>query len=376
LSENLAGGDYFRLASPPMSPVFIQGDMLRQDVPSSCPSLSPSPSLQAASHEETSFFCDPRSLVVVENNASADFSSLQSIEEEPRSVFGGQTPKESTFQSEIHNLPAFEPLFDLESEDEIAHYSPAQSVHYHGEKRQRLDMDFCDEDSFFSDNTSDFEDLSAPGLMTPAESDIFDMSEVAKPSPRKRAKRSTRSEDVDSEYSPAGEERIKSENHSDHDHDHDHDEEIHNCSSPEDESSQSQTVNRRGRKQSLTDDPSKTFACTLCSRRFRRQEHLKRHYRSLHTHEKPFECHECGKKFSRSDNLAQHQRTHGSGSVIMGVLDPNVMPLNASATFNAHPHDMSHMLYHAQGFPTSSESSHSDSDRSGESKNKKRKRSD
>ncbi|KAI6807195.1 hypothetical protein KC340_g18664 [Hortaea werneckii] len=83
---------------------------------------------------------------------------------------------------------------------------------------------------------------------------------------------------------------------------------------------QSNNVSRRGRKQSLTDDPSKTFVCTLCSRRFRRQEHLKRHYRSLHTHEKPFECTDCGKKFSRSDNLSQHQRTHGAGTVVMGVL--------------------------------------------------------
>lgn len=90
------------------------------------------------------------------------------------------------------------------------------------------------------------------------------------------------------------------------------------------ESSSAQApVSRRGRKQSLTDDPSKTFVCTLCSRRFRRQEHLKRHYRSLHTQDKPFECHECGKKFSRSDNLAQHARTHGNGAVVMGILDPS-----------------------------------------------------
>jgi len=82
-----------------------------------------------------------------------------------------------------------------------------------------------------------------------------------------------------------------------------------------------QPIARRGRKQSLTDDPSKTFVCDICSRRFRRQEHLKRHHRSLHTGDKPFECHECGKKFSRSDNLSQHARTHGAGAIVMGVLE-------------------------------------------------------
>lgn len=70
-------------------------------------------------------------------------------------------------------------------------------------------------------------------------------------------------------------------------------------------------VYRRGRKPSLADDDmSKTFVCQHCSRRFRRQEHLKRHFRSLHTREKPFACKDCGKTFSRSDNLAQHARTH------------------------------------------------------------------
>lgn len=83
------------------------------------------------------------------------------------------------------------------------------------------------------------------------------------------------------------------------------------------------TVNRRGRKPSLTEDPSKTFVCHLCARRFRRQEHLKRHYRSLHTHEKPFKCGECNKVFSRSDNLSQHQRTHGTGSFPLDVVDAN-----------------------------------------------------
>ncbi|GAO13846.1 hypothetical protein UVI_02004350 [Ustilaginoidea virens] len=95
-------------------------------------------------------------------------------------------------------------------------------------------------------------------------------------------------------------------------------------------------INRRGRKQSLTEDPSKTFVCDLCNRRFRRQEHLKRHYRSLHTQEKPFECNECGKKFSRSDNLAQHARTHSSGgAIVMSLVDGTEAPCYEDATAGA-----------------------------------------
>lgn len=71
---------------------------------------------------------------------------------------------------------------------------------------------------------------------------------------------------------------------------------------------------RRGRKPTLEYDASKQFVCSYCLRRFRRQEHLKRHFRSLHTNEKPFDCTLCGKKFSRSDNLAQHIKTHSEGN--------------------------------------------------------------
>lgn len=102
-------------------------------------------------------------------------------------------------------------------------------------------------------------------------------------------------------------------------------------SSGSDNGTPSASANRRGRKQSLTEDLSKAFVCNICRRRFRRQEHLKRHHRSLHTGDKPFECNECGKKFSRSDNLTQHQRTHGSGAIVMSLIDE---------------HDMSHFGHH------------------------------
>lgn len=96
-------------------------------------------------------------------------------------------------------------------------------------------------------------------------------------------------------------------------------------------------TNRRGRKQSLTEDPTKTFVCEICSRRFRRQEHLKRHYRSLHTHDKPFKCKDCDKTFSRSDNLAQHARTHGAGAVIIDVLGT---PDGSTGLGASYPHPM------------------------------------
>ena len=106
----------------------------------------------------------------------------------------------------------------------------------------------------------------------------------------------------------------------------------------------------------LTEDPSKTFVCTLCSRRFRRQEHLKRHYRSLHTHEKPFECTDCGKKFSRSDNLSQHQRTHGTGAVVMGVLDDSELRRQKEESYDS-PDPLGAILYNAAAAVSSSSGS-------------------
>lgn len=69
----------------------------------------------------------------------------------------------------------------------------------------------------------------------------------------------------------------------------------------------------RGRKEDKAADmvdQLKIYVCGYCTRRFKRQEHLKRHFRSLHTSEKPYECTICLKKFSRTDNLNQHLKVH------------------------------------------------------------------
>ena len=125
-----------------------------------------------------------------------------------------------------------------------------------------------------------------------------------------------------------------------------------------------QPATRRGRKQSLTDDPSKQFVCNVCNRRFRRQEHLKRHVRSLHTQEKPFECTDCGKTFSRSDNLAQHARTHGSGAIVMEVMEGGAYQQHDGATraAPAEPTVLGNFLFEAAQAAITSDSSSTVSD--------------
>lgn len=142
-------------------------------------------------------------------------------------------------------------------------------------------------------------------------------------------------------------------------------------------------ANRRGRKQSLTEDPTKTFVCELCTRRFRRQEHLKRHYRSLHTHDKPFECNDCGKKFSRSDNLAQHARTHGAGAIVMNLIDGSESGYDMMAQQQSHVQEHDYQSFGKVLFQVASDvpgSGSSGSDFSSDESNdvlggKKRKRS-
>ncbi|KIW03293.1 hypothetical protein, variant [Verruconis gallopava] len=405
-SEILAG-DNWGTASPPLTPVFVQSGASAQQPgsyllsTSECPSLSPSPTPAPASGSsdiETSF-CDPRNLTV---SSASDFPSLPTLcpgDEEAQSLMlRGElfTPKSEEhriptpqeFLGISHGLPTFEPLFELDTEEDSAqpHFPVTENVHYLGSKRQRTDLAgiHCEEDSLIGDESLDgFEaDLAAPGLLTPYDTDAsFD---DMKPRSRKRpTKRNSRTdEEIDSDMQSSKDVKSRAGSSSQQGQPQETSEE---AAVETDESGHTpptpQPVSRRGRKQSLTEDPSKTFVCNLCSRRFRRQEHLKRHYRSLHTHEKPFECSDCGKKFSRSDNLSQHQRTHGTGSIVMGVLDGTqlAMPLHYDQ-YAQDPSALGTNLYDAaiaagaNMSSSSSQGSLSDRDSSQERKQKKRKR--
>jgi C2H2 transcription facotor len=244
--------------------------------------------------------------------------------------------------------PLFEASFcsEFDSEDDFS-FVNFTNVVYNGDKRQRLSSYSGDDDDFFSEQsfgTFDEDDccahagLPSPPLSASAE-DACTANKSNKSKAQRKMKRATSvSSDDESDYQgsvmdgPAQiSTRSDGQSHSASSQapasstgpSQPSSDDGHNATSTSEPSGNnpSAPVKRRGRKQSLTEDPSKTFVCQLCSCRFRRQDHLKRHYRSLHTQDKPFECNECGKKFSRSDNLAQHARTHGSGAIVMGVLE-------------------------------------------------------
>ncbi|PGH27989.1 hypothetical protein AJ80_00244 [Polytolypa hystricis UAMH7299] len=354
---------------------------------SSCPSLSPSPSpvltslilhqpppTPLPSQPSSSDFCDPRQLTVessVSSTSAPDFPPLPTLcppDDEDHSKFDLEPvgvslqppslthdPLTDTDHAEdtLSALPSFDSLSDFDSEDEfvngIVNFTPAaDNTFFLGDKRRKLGSYNSEDDDLISEQSLEDledEDIFAHSAFPDSDSFLSHPTEAAtgamrtkkRSTPRKPLKESSSSDsDSDSLGSIIKAAQANVQNRG---------------NSTQKESSQSQPpvasvevaaennpqtssssdgappaiipVNRRGRKQSLTEDPSKTFVCNLCSRRFRRQEHLKRHYRSLHTQDKPFECADCGKKFSRSDNLAQHARTHGPGAVVMGVLEPH-----------------------------------------------------
>ncbi|ORY11192.1 hypothetical protein BCR34DRAFT_484408, partial [Clohesyomyces aquaticus] len=377
-AEILASGVDWRSASPPMTPVFIQAPSASHGSyllsATSCPSLSPSPSpIPRSSYAEAeNNFCDPRNLTVA--TSTTDLPTLCPVDEEHKLVFKGEAfnaKVESSQQNSLDftGLPHFEPLFELDSEDDfsgLVQYSTADNTQFLGSKRQRTDLiSFTTEDDVVSDDSfTDFEDELAAGLLTPCDTEFNDDMSEMKAAKKQRPSKRSRSEASDTESDYQGQEQnngSESQSGASSQHNSGNNGTPDNAvgSSSEDDNANTPVAptSRRGRKQSLTEDPSKTFVCTLCSRRFRRQEHLKRHYRSLHTHEKPFECQDCGKKFSRSDNLSQHQRTHGTGAVVMGVLDGSEMQRPQGDMYdNQDPALLGQVLYNAAAAISSSSS--------------------
>ncbi|KAK4986036.1 hypothetical protein LTR50_005559 [Elasticomyces elasticus] len=335
-TEILAAGDWTRPNSPPMTPIYMnQSSASAASAPyllsaTSCPSLSPCPSPIPRSTISDNEVCDPRNLTVAGSGfAFAGLPTLCAGDDEEhkvilKGVVGGQKGAQPVHAAVdfagFGGLPTFEPLFELDAEEDFAGFAQVQTsdVHFLGLKRQRTEFvaPIPEDDGFYSEEGySDLdEDLVASGPLSPSTTDSSAGDDMANEmQPKKRSSSTKKSASPHSTPHRGAQSASTAPTRASS---------TAVTSSPESGAAASSAHPRRGRKQSLTEDPSKTFVCTLCSRRFRRQEHLKRHYRSLHTHDKPFECADCGKKFSRSDNLSQHQRTHGAGTVVMGVLTP------------------------------------------------------
>lgn len=417
-AENLAGNEWARCGSPPLTPVFIQPTSLMNNAnellsSASCPSLSPSPSPYARSVvSEDLDFCDPRNLTVSASTpidhaspiarTTADFlpTLCAGDDEEHKFMLGEDafTPSASshdkifTFSASAHHgLPTFEQLSDLDSEEDfvngLVNFPGTDNVQFFGNKRQRTDSgadlislnsDFVSEEDF--DEFAEFEVEELAVACPPSPPSSLGEREV-KAKKEKRTKRVKKSHCDGTKHNmsatagtPPQESAADDQQDNAANSQADSSDSNKNVESEAGATPSQPAVTRRGRKQSLTEDPSKTFICEICNRRFRRQEHLKRHYRSLHTGDKPFECHECGKKFSRSDNLAQHSRTHGSGAILMGVLEDGEIQDGAP-----HPHEeaaiLGRTLYQIAAAAPGSESESSEGRSSDGGARKKRKRS-
>lgn len=360
LMERFPTLDWSGCASPPLTPVYLhqqpqQGkafslrnctvtaaDLLSTaSCPSLSPSVSPSPYARSIASEQDVDFCDPRNLTVgtVADATLAPALLFCGSDEDHKSLLRGPQsafPGSFDFSPAVpHGLPGFDDFSDLESEDDFVNglvnlgaTSPAQPC---SRSRASSDALSLSNDSFSCEEFDDCASLSSPASSA-CESDCH-------PSKRQRTCSSGPTMDMAADSASGHQSTAGNDTTEDHDAG-DNNTFTDGSASPEDSSQLPAPANRRGRKQSLTEDLTKTFVCELCARRFRRQEHLKRHYRSLHTHDKPFQCKDCDKTFSRSDNLAQHARTHGAGAVVMDVLGVPDSMSAAAAMGASYPHPM------------------------------------
>ncbi|MCJ1308876.1 hypothetical protein MMC25_002531 [Agyrium rufum] len=372
-TEILATGDWTRCGSPAMTPIYVHPrpsstntDLLSVN---SCPSLSPSPSPVPRTTSAEVSFCDPRNLFVSSPTISSRSSPVEV--QQYMHIYNEDNHSHAIYQSEhselckpqfdsafdnlngplLHHIPSFDNFSEeLASEDnefvtDLTQFVSGQPLLV-GLKREKLELlSFSEEEPLSEESFEEFEyddRFAAPALEDPLQSDLCSHSSPEMTSPKPKSKKRALSRKSPKKSSPESETEFES-----HANEQSNAESTKSPQASEPQQDASSTTShanssdgnavasnssdatipishpttRRGRKQSLTEDPSKAFVCNICSRRFRRQEHLKRHTRSLHTQEKPFECTDCGKTFSRSDNLAQHARTHGTGAVLMGVYE-------------------------------------------------------
>ncbi|KAK5624448.1 hypothetical protein RRF57_000164 [Xylaria bambusicola] len=353
----------------------------------SCPSLSPSPSPNC---DQDIDFCDPRNLTVggaANPTLAPEFSSPVSLEE-----FRGATPAKDSalpisfdFNPTLHHgLPAFDEISDLESEDDFVNrlVNLGEQPSPEGKRSRSATCSTTlslGQDAFLTESGFDSEDTTScaiTGIPSPASLFDSDLHQDKKLRTTKETRvlvpiMNIAAATADSTPSQGQQQETASQAQSTNGVD-----TVASDSSDPAPAPIPAPANRRGRKQSLTEDPSKTFVCELCNRRFRRQEHLKRHYRSLHTQDKPFECNECGKKFSRSDNLAQHARTHGSGAIVMNLIDGSEEGLDMMAPADSDYHNFGKVLFQVASEIPGSSSDFSDDSQSESSGKKKRKRSE
>ncbi|KAI0842890.1 hypothetical protein F5Y06DRAFT_75912 [Hypoxylon sp. FL0890] len=401
--DNLENLDWASCGSPPLTPVYLQSQSGKSPSPnssfssdllspSSCPSLSPSPSPYARSvaSEQDVDFCDPRNLTVggVSNPTLApEFPAPVALEEFRGDVLPKQSlPTAFDFNTEVHHgLPTFEDISDLESEDDFVNRL-VNIGEQSGADVKRSRSATCSttlslgHESFLAESDFDTDDTTSCAA-TSFSSACSSDPDSHKDKKLKKSKKESRKSGPVMNVAADSNSAQGDEHHEQEPVQGDANEGNTNAGSTSGSSAPAAPLpappNRRGRKQSLTEDPSKTFVCELCNRRFRRQEHLKRHYRSLHTQEKPFECHECGKKFSRSDNLSQHARTHGSGAIVMNLIDTSEEGLDLMPAGETDYANFGKVLFQvASEVPGSSSDLSSDESPSESQGKKKRKRSD